>query len=106
MPRAPTLWLASRPASRDNGEWWLTGAGVESFCGIPMAITQYAFNGRDELFAVTFIPEVHDRDRLGPSALHELGAPADMGLRWTIGDVEVDVKMAGVMVTMTNKRYT
>lgn len=68
-----------------------------SFCGITMAITQYAFNARDQLCTVAFIPEPQDRSRLSVAAVNELGPPDDMALHWTFGDVVVEVKLAGVM---------
>lgn len=85
-------------ASEDSG-WWATGEGPEAFCGIVMR-AQYAFNDHDRLYMVSFIPEVKDRARVSVAALDELGAPDGTAVSWTIGEVEVEVKVAGVVVTM------
>jgi hypothetical protein len=86
-----------------SGEWWRTGAGQEAFCGVAV-LTQYAFNRRGHLYLVTFIPEAIDRQRLGVGAINQLGPPDGDTTRWTIGDVELDVKVGGILATMTNKR--
>ncbi len=93
-------------AQLTDSDWWRTGAGTESFCGVPMAITQYAFNARDELFTIAFIPATADRDRLSVAAINELGAPDGMDLRWTAGDVVVTVKLAGVLAIATHPTYS
>lgn len=88
-------------AAQQNGEWWITGQGPESFCGIVMA-TQYAFNDRGELCLVVFYPEAEDRERLPGAFLETLGAPDGATTKWTRGDVVVDVKVASVAASITN----
>lgn len=88
-----------------ESDWWQTGQGPESLCGVAMEITQYGFNARDELYMVTFIPASEDRERLSVAAVNEFGAPKNMDLLWKFGDVEVTVKLAGVMATMTHPAY-
>lgn len=85
--------------------WWRTGEELESFCGVEMAITQYAFNARHELKTVAFIPEPEDRAGLSVAAVNELGAPGGRDLHWTFGDVVVEVKLAGVVATLTHPVY-
>ncbi|MBL7258097.1 hypothetical protein [Paractinoplanes lichenicola] len=92
-------------AARTESGWWVTGEGAEEFCGIPMAFTQYGFDQRDQLYMVSFIPEVIHRDRLAPAALNALGAPSDYATVWRLGDVVVEVKIAGVVATVTHGRY-
>ena len=86
--------------------WWWTGEGPEPFCGVPMAITQYGFNAREELETVAFIPDTGDRAQLPVAVVNVLGAPDGMDLRWTVGDVVVAVKIAGVVATLTHPTYT
>lgn len=88
-----------------ESDWWQTGEAPEPFCGIPMAISQYAFNDRDELCTVAFIPEPENRPRLSVAVVNELGAPDGMDLRWTFGDVVAEVKLAGVIATLTHPTY-
>ncbi|MEU2433678.1 hypothetical protein ABZ611_30010 [Streptomyces sp. NPDC007861] len=88
-------------ATQQNGEWWLTGLGPETFCGIVMA-TQYAFNGRGALCLVVFYPEPEDREQLPVAVLGTLGAPDGHATKWTRGDVVVDVKVAGVAASITH----
>lgn len=85
--------------------WWRTGEEPEPFCGVPMSITQYAFNSRHELETVAFIPEPEDRPALSVAAVNELGAPDGTTLRWTFGDVVAEVKLAGVVATLTHPAY-
>jgi hypothetical protein len=92
-------------ALRTENDWWHTGEGPEPFCGVPMAITQYGFNTRDQLSTVTFIPDTKDRPQLSVAAVNELGPPEGMDLLWTFGDVVVEIKLAGVMATMTHPAY-
>jgi hypothetical protein len=89
-----------------ESDWWQTGQDPESFCGIEMAITQYAFNARDQLCTVAFIPEPQDRSRLSVAAMNELGPPDSMALYWTFGDVAAEVKLAGVAAALTHLTYT
>ncbi len=86
--------------------WWQTGQEPEPLCDVPMAITQYAFNTRDELCTVAFIPETEDRPRLSVAVVNELGAPDGIDLVWTVGDVVVEVKLAGVVATLTHPAYS
>ncbi|MCM2393661.1 serine/threonine-protein kinase [Streptomyces albipurpureus] len=88
-------------AQQENGEWWVTGQGPESFCGIAMP-TQYAFNDHGQLYLVVFYPEARDRERVSVAFLHTLGAPDGTTTRWTRGDVVVDVKVASVAVSITH----
>ena len=90
-------------ADGTTGGWWKTGAGPEVFCGVTMD-TQYAFNSRGELYLVAFYPGVADRERLPVAALNELGSPDGDDTRWTVDEVEVDVKLAGIAATMTHRR--
>jgi hypothetical protein len=90
-------------ASGAAGGWWTTGAGSEEFCGIVMD-ARYAFNSRGELYLVAFYPGVGDRDRLAVAAMNELGPPDGTKTRWTIGEVEADVKVAGTVATLTHRR--
>lgn len=89
-----------------ESDWWQTGQEPESFCGVTMAITQYAFNARNELCTVAFIPDPENRPQLSVAAVNELGAPDGMDLVWTFGDVVVSVKMAGVVATLTHPAYS
>ncbi|MFD7564604.1 serine/threonine-protein kinase [Streptomyces tendae] len=88
-------------AAQENGEWWVTGRGPETFCGVTMD-AQYAFNARGRLCLIAFYPEPGDRERLPVSVLETLGAPDGTSTRWTRGKVVVDVKVAGVVATMTH----
>lgn len=90
-------------ASGESGGWWRTGAGPERFCGISMD-TQYAFNSRGELYLVAFYPRTGDRERLTAAVLEELGPPDGASTRWTIGEVEADVKAGGTVATLTHRR--
>ncbi|MBO2454134.1 protein kinase [Actinomadura barringtoniae] len=89
-------------ASFHNGEWWWTGQGPEKFFGVQTHITQYSFNKRDQLCMVALIPSTEDRDKLAVAAINELGAPDDSSTSWTIGKVEVAVKIAGIAATVTH----
>ncbi|MET8571461.1 serine/threonine-protein kinase [Streptomyces sp. NPDC004783] len=91
-------------AAQQNGEWWVTGRGPESFCGIVMD-TQYGFNDRGRLYLVVFYPEPEDRERLPVAALTTLGAPDGKTTKWTRGDVVVDVKVAGVAASITHRGF-
>lgn len=91
------------PQAAKSGEWWVTGLGQETFCGLLMD-TQYAFNKREVLYLVAFYPSVADRVRVAVAALNELGAPDDETSRWTAGDVIVEVKMGGVGVAMIHQK--
>ncbi|MFJ6694096.1 serine/threonine-protein kinase [Streptomyces sp. NPDC091294] len=91
-------------AAQENGEWWVTGRGPETFCGVTMD-TQYAFNARGRLCLIAFYPEPGDRERLPVSVLETLGAPDGTSTRWTRGKVVVDVKVAGVVATMTHTGF-
>jgi hypothetical protein len=93
-------------AHQTESDWWQIGQGPESFCGVTMAITQYAFNSRDELCTVAFIPDPENRPRLSVAAVNELGAPDGMDLTWTFADVVVEVKLAGVVATLTHSTYS
>jgi hypothetical protein len=66
--------------------------------------TQYAFNSHDEMYLVPVIPEMHDRDRLSVAMVNALGEPRGMDLSWTIDDLVVEVKVAGVAAMMTHRR--
>jgi hypothetical protein len=100
----PADFRARFPAGGPEGnDWWRTGLGQEAFCGVAV-LTQYAFNQRGRLYLVTFIPEAIDRQRLGAGAITHLGPPDGTTTRWTIGDVELDVKVGGIIATMTHKR--
>ncbi|MER5768304.1 serine/threonine-protein kinase [Streptomyces sp. NPDC001985] len=90
--------------ARRNGDWWVTGLDPEPFCGIAMS-TQYAFNGRGRLYLVAFYPSVEDRERLAGAVLAELGAPDDETTRWTRGEVVVEVKVAGVVASITHRGF-
>ena len=90
-------------ASGEAGGWWTTGTGTEEFCGTEMD-ARYAFNSRGELYLVAFYPGARDRERLAVAVMNELGAPDGMSTRWTIGEVEVDVKVAGTVATLTHRR--
>ena len=90
-------------ADGKTGGSWRTGAGPEEFCGVVMD-AQYAFNSRGELYLVAFYPGVTDRERLPVAALNELGRPDGANTRWSFGEVEVDVKVAGTVATMTHRR--
>ena len=106
-------WGASLSSFRDrypaalltDAGWWQTGETPEPFCGVPMAITQYAFNDRDRMSTVAFIPEPADRPRLSVAVVNELGAPDGMDLLWTFGDVVAEVKLAGVIALLTHGGY-
>lgn len=91
-------------AAQENGEWWVTGQGPETFCGVTMN-TQYAFNKRGRLCLIAFYPDPGDRERLPVSVLETLGAPDGTSTRWTRGKVVVDVKVAGVAATMTHTGF-
>ncbi|MFF0451292.1 serine/threonine-protein kinase [Streptomyces sp. NPDC004609] len=88
-------------ATQENGEWWVTGRGPESFCGIVMP-TQYAFNDRGQLCMVAFYPEAMDRERLPGAFLQTLGAPDGATTKWTRGEVVVEVKVASVAASITH----
>jgi hypothetical protein len=90
-------------ASGEAGGWWRTGTGPEEFCGIVMD-ARYAFNSRGELYLVALYPGTRDRERLAVAVLNELGAPDGTSTRWTIGEVEADVKIAGTVATLTHRR--
>ncbi|MEV7232154.1 Hsp70 family protein [Polymorphospora sp. NPDC051019] len=92
-------------AERQDSGWWWTGEGAESFCGVPTAITQYGFNDEDRLYMVAFIPDPKDRDKLPVAVLNELGAPNGNDSSWTIGTVEVSVKIGGVVATLVSNRF-
>ncbi|WP_411100384.1 serine/threonine-protein kinase [Streptomyces sp. x-45] len=92
-------------AAQENGEWWVTGRGPETFCGVAMD-TQYAFNSRGRLCLIAFYPEPGDRGRLPVAVLEALGAPDGTSTRWTRGKVVVDVKVAGVVATLTHTGFT
>ena len=92
-------------ATLNESGWWRTGQGPEPFCGVEMAITQYAFNDHDELCTVAFIPETENRSRLPVAAINELGVPEGMDLCWTLGDVVAEIKMAGVVATLTHPTF-
>jgi serine/threonine protein kinase len=92
-------------AGQQNGEWWVTGQGPESFCGIEMPV-QYGFTNGGRLYLIAFYPEGEDREKLPVAVLNELGAPDGTSTHWTIGDVEVEVKLAGVIATITNTRLS
>ncbi|MGX1032160.1 hypothetical protein RKD37_007669 [Streptomyces ambofaciens] len=92
-------------AAQENGEWWVTGRGPETFCGVAMD-TQYAFNSRGRLCLIAFYPEPGDRERLPVAVLEALGAPDGTSTRWTRGKVVVDVKVAGVVATLTHTGFT
>jgi hypothetical protein len=92
-------------ADKTGSGWWVTGEGPESFLGIPMAYTQYGYNDREQLFLVSFIPEPQHRAMLAPAALNAFGAPPGYSTTWKRGDVVVEVKTAGVVVTLTHERY-
>ena len=85
--------------------WWQTGQQPESFCGVPMAITQYAFNERDQLCTVSFIPDTENRKELSVAAVNELGPPNGMALSWTFGNVVAEVKLGGIVAMLTHSRY-
>jgi serine/threonine protein kinase len=91
-------------AAQENGEWWVTGLGPESFCGIVMP-TQYAFNDHGELCLVVFYPAPEDRERLPVAALQTLGAPDGQTTKWTRRDVVVDVKVAGIAASITHLAF-
>ncbi|PDP88559.1 hypothetical protein CQJ94_06030 [Glycomyces fuscus] len=91
------------PRAREQNGWWVSGEPPEAFCGILMT-TQYAI-GEDGLFMVSFIPEVEDRDRLAPAVLNTLGAPRGQETAWEVGEVVVEVKIAGVVVTLTHSGF-
>jgi len=92
-------------ATRTESGWWLTGQGPEPFCGVAMAYTQYGFNDGDQLSMVALIPATPQREQLSVSAINALGAPDGLDLSWTLGDVVVDVKAAGMAATMTHRHY-
>jgi hypothetical protein len=92
-------------ASKTDSDWWLTGDGPEPFCGVAMAYTQYGFNARDQFYWVTFIPDTPQRGRLTPAVFNALGAPSGQDAVWHVGDVVVEVKTAGVLATMSHRRY-
>ena len=92
-----------RRASGESGGWWRTGEGPERFCGIAMD-TRYAFNSRGELYLVAFYPRAGDRERLTAAVLRELGPADGASTRWTIGEVEADVKAGGTVATLTHRR--
>ncbi|WDZ92731.1 serine/threonine-protein kinase [Nocardiopsis sp. HUAS JQ3] len=88
------------PGAREQNGWWVSGEPPEPFCGFRMT-TQYAI-GEDGLFMVSFIPEVEDRDRLAPAVLNALGAPKGQVTAWEVGEVVVEVKIGGIVVTLTH----
>lgn len=100
----PQFWTRFPDAAQRDGGWWVTGQGPESFCGLVMD-AQYAFNADDQLYMVCFYPEVADRERLSPAVLNALGAPDGTATLWTVGDVVVEVKVAGVIAAMTHRRF-
>jgi hypothetical protein len=100
----PQFWTRFPNAAQSEGGWWVTGQGAESFCGVVMD-AQYAFNANDQLYMVCFYPEVADRERLSPAVLNALGAPDGTATLWTLGDVVVEVKVAGVLAAMTHRRF-
>ena len=85
--------------------WWQTGEAPEAFCGVPMSISQYAFDAHERLGTVAFIPEPENRPHLSVAVVNTLGVPAGMDLVWEFGDVVVAVKLAGVVATLTHPRY-
>jgi hypothetical protein len=89
------------PDAHMNHTWWVTGQGPESFCGIVMD-AQYAFNRGDEFSLVAFYPQPGACSQLAPAVVNYLGAPDGMDTRWTVGDVEVEVKTAGIVATITH----
>ncbi|MFD7064854.1 serine/threonine-protein kinase [Streptomyces sp. NPDC059906] len=91
-------------AAQQNGDWWVTRQGPETFCGVTMD-TQYAFNSRGKLCLIAFYPEPGDRERLPVAVLEALGAPDGTSTRWTRGKVVVEVKVAGVVATMTHSGF-
>jgi hypothetical protein len=92
-------------ADKTGSGWWVTGNGPEQFLGVTMAYTQYGYNSREQLFLVSFIPEPQHRAMLTPAALDTFGAPPGYSTTWRLGDVVVEVKTAGVVVTLTHERY-
>jgi hypothetical protein len=100
----PQFWTRFPNGGQSDGGWWVTGEGPESFCGVVMD-AQYAFNTSDQLYMVCFYPKVADRERLSPAVLNTLGAPDGTATLWTIGDVVVEVKVAGVLAAMTHRRF-
>jgi len=92
-------------AHQQNGEWWVTGQGTESFCGIQMHTTQYSFSSRGRLRMVAFIPDSGDREALPVAAINTLGPPDDSSTTWTVGEVEVAVKIGGIVATLTHRRF-
>ncbi|MFD9718562.1 serine/threonine-protein kinase [Streptomyces sp. NPDC059076] len=88
-------------AAQENGEWWVTGRGPESFCGIVMP-TQYAFNDRGQLCLVAFYPDAKDRERMPNAFLETLGAPDGSTTKWTKGQIVVELKVASVVASMTH----
>lgn len=92
-------------ADKTDSGWWVTGDGPEEFCGITMTYTQYGFNRRQQLYMVVFIPEPHHRELLSPAALNMLGAPPGHGMGWKLGEVVVEVKVAGIAAVLTHQRY-
>ncbi|MCX4672584.1 serine/threonine protein kinase [Streptomyces sp. NBC_01381] len=88
-------------ATQENGEWWVTGQGPETFCDVVMN-TQYGFNARGRLYLVVFYPEAEDRERLPVAVLTTMGAPDGSTTKWTRGKVVVDVKVAGIAASITH----
>ncbi|TGB10309.1 serine/threonine-protein kinase [Streptomyces sp. MZ04] len=88
-------------ATQENGEWWVTGRGPETFCDVVMN-TQYGFNERGRLYLVVFYPEAEDRERLPVAVLTTMGAPDGSTTKWTRGEVVVDVKVAGIAASITH----
>ncbi|MEU5883897.1 hypothetical protein [Spirillospora sp. NPDC047279] len=91
-------------ASQQNGDWWVTGLGPETFCGVTMD-AQYAFNDNDEFAMVVFYPEIGDRARLPGAVSGELGAPGSTATVWRVGKVEVSVKPGGGTATLRHTVY-
>lgn len=91
---------------RENGSdggWWITGEDPEDFCGIRMP-AQYAFNDHGRFYMVVFYPEIADRERVAPKVLIQLGAPEENDKAWwRVGPVNVEVKVAGSVVSVTNR---
>ncbi len=66
-------------------------------------LTQDSFNARDQLSMVAFYPEVADRDHVTVAVINGLGLPLGNDTRWTVGDVMVEVKVAGVVASLTHR---
>jgi hypothetical protein len=90
-------------AERTASGWWTMGRGHEPFLGVDM-LTQLAFNTRDQLYLVALYPEGPDRERTSVNVIRALGPPTGNDLTWTVGDVEIEVKVAGVAIMVTHRR--